>query len=190
MTHTQSNPDSSETTYIERKVKQHKEITKQVPKTPWSHIPTRSVDRIPHTPINNLHDNLSVGYKHCCGIFTMLHKCKVHYSRVCSTLVPSVACQTTEVTLQLYYRSPTLSFLQAKPCADHHLSIGYEPWLWLARKKEVPGKKRNLQRKTSEMVKIPELAKDGQNWKIYHCRDCPVPGCIFRIGSTDTRLLP
>ena len=30
-----------------------------------------------------------------------------------------VACQTTEVT----YRSPTPSFLQAKPCADHHLSI-------------------------------------------------------------------
>ena len=21
------------------------------------------------------------------------------------------------------------------------------------------------------------------------CRDCPVPGCIFRIGSTDTGLL-
>ena len=30
-----------------------------------------------------------------------------------------VACQTTEVT----YRSPTPSFLQVKPCADHHLSI-------------------------------------------------------------------
>ena len=41
----------------------------------------------------------SVGYKHCCGIFTTLHKCKAHYSRVHSTLVPSVACQTTEVTL-------------------------------------------------------------------------------------------
>ena len=38
----------------------------------------------------------SVGYKHCCGIFTTLHKRKAHYSRVRSTLVPSVACQTTE----------------------------------------------------------------------------------------------
>ena len=37
-----------------------------------------------------------VGYKHCCGIFTTLHKHKMHYSRVRSTLVPSVACQTTE----------------------------------------------------------------------------------------------
>ena len=37
-----------------------------------------------------------VGYKHCCGMFTTLHKHKAHYSRVCSTLVPSVACQTTE----------------------------------------------------------------------------------------------
>ena len=35
---------------------------------------------------------------HCCGIFTTLHKRKAHYSRVHSTLVPSVACQTTEVT--------------------------------------------------------------------------------------------
>ena len=43
----------------------------------------------------------AVGYKHCCGIFTTLHKHKAHYSRVRSTLVPSVACQTTEVT----YRS-------------------------------------------------------------------------------------
>ena len=38
----------------------------------------------------------AVGYKHCCGIFTTLHKRKAHYSRVCSTLVPSVACETTE----------------------------------------------------------------------------------------------
>ena len=37
-----------------------------------------------------------VGYKHCCGIFTTLYKCKAHCSRVRSTLVPSVACQTTE----------------------------------------------------------------------------------------------
>ena len=41
-------------------------------------------------------DDLGVGYKHCCGIFTTLHKRKAHYSRVHSTLVPSVACQTTE----------------------------------------------------------------------------------------------
>ena len=36
------------------------------------------------------------------------------------------------------------------------------PWCqpWVA-------SKRNLQRKTSEMVKIPELAEDEQNWKIY-----------------------
>ena len=44
-----------------------------------------------------------VGYKHCCGIFTTLHKRKAHYSRVCSTLVPSVACQTTEVTYRSSY---------------------------------------------------------------------------------------
>ena len=37
-----------------------------------------------------------VGYKHCCGMFTTLHKRKAHYSRLRSTLVPSVACQTTE----------------------------------------------------------------------------------------------
>ena len=37
-----------------------------------------------------------VGYKHCCGMFTTLHKHKAHYSRLRSTLVPSVACQTTE----------------------------------------------------------------------------------------------
>ena len=79
------------------------------------------VELLYHTflSITPLHLQGSVGYKHCCGMFTTLHKCKVHYSRVRSTLVPSVACQTTEVT----YRSPTLSFLQAKPCADHHLSI-------------------------------------------------------------------
>ena len=41
-------------------------------------------------------DACFVGYKHCCGIFTTLHKRKAHYSRVCSTIVPSVACQTTE----------------------------------------------------------------------------------------------
>ena len=53
-------------------------------------------------------------------MFTDYISARAHYSRLRSTLVPSVACQTTEVT----YRSPTLSFLQAKPCADHHLSIG------------------------------------------------------------------
>ena len=66
---------------------------------------------------------LNINY--CCGLFTDYISARAHYSRLCSTLVPSVACQTTEVT----YRSPILSFLQAKPCADHHLSIGYEPWL-------------------------------------------------------------
>ena len=62
---------------------------------------------------------------------------RAHYSRLRSTIVPSVACQTTEVTLQISFSS----FLQAGPCADHHLSIGYEPWLWLARKKKEPGEK-------------------------------------------------
>ena len=60
---------------------------------------------------------LDINY--CCGIFTDYISTRAHYSRLRSTLVPSAACQTTEVT----YRSPTLSFLQAKPCADHHLSI-------------------------------------------------------------------
>ena len=32
----------------------------KVPKTPWSHIPTRSVDRIPRTLIDNLPDNPSL----------------------------------------------------------------------------------------------------------------------------------
>ena len=58
---------------------------------------------------------------YCCGLFTDYISARAHYHRVRSTIVPSVACQTTEVT----YRSPTLSFLQAKPCADHHLSIYY-----------------------------------------------------------------
>ena len=60
-TRTQSNPDGSETTYIERKVKQHKEITEKLPsaKAPCSHIPVRSVDRVPCTPGPNFHDNLS-----------------------------------------------------------------------------------------------------------------------------------
>ena len=26
------------------------------------------------------------------------------------------------------------------------------------------------------------------NWECNHCRDCPIPGCICRIGSTDTGL--
>jgi len=54
MTRTQSNPDGLETTYIKRKVKQHKEITEQVPKTPRSHIPARSVPRTPINPRENL----------------------------------------------------------------------------------------------------------------------------------------
>ena len=49
----------------------------------------------------------SVGYKHCCSMFTTLHKCKVHYSRVHSTLVPSVACQTTEGEYLLLTILPT-----------------------------------------------------------------------------------
>ena len=84
---------------------------------------------------------------YCCGLFTDYISARAHYHRVCSTIVPSVACQTTEgeylllttlptywylvVTLQVHtniivacqttevtYRSPTLSFLQARPCAD------------------------------------------------------------------------
>jgi len=60
-TRTQSNPDGSETTYIERKVKRHKEITEKLPsaKAPRSHIPARSVDRVPRTPVPNFRDNLS-----------------------------------------------------------------------------------------------------------------------------------
>ena len=41
-------------------------------------------------------DEVCVGYKNCCGMFTTLHKRKAHYSRLRSTTVPSVACQTTE----------------------------------------------------------------------------------------------
>ena len=51
---------------------------------------------IPFLPITPLPLWGSVGYKHFCGVFTTLHKHKVHYSRVRSILIPSVACQTTE----------------------------------------------------------------------------------------------
>jgi len=40
---------------------------------------------------------ITVGDKqNCCGMFTYLHKHTSHYSRVPSTIVPSVACQHTE----------------------------------------------------------------------------------------------
>ena len=42
-------------------------------------------------------DIQTVGDKqNCCGMFTDYISTRVHYSRVRSTLVPSVACQTTE----------------------------------------------------------------------------------------------
>ena len=66
---------------------------------------------------------------------------------------PSVACQHTEVILQLFLLP---SFRLDLPCADHHLSIGYEPWLCLARRKGILGEKEPTG-KSSEMVKIPTL---------------------------------
>ena len=50
----------------------------------------------------------SVGDKqNCCGMFTDYISARAHYSRLRSTLVPSVACQTTEVTLQILPSLPT-----------------------------------------------------------------------------------
>jgi len=46
---------------------------------------------------------------------------KHRYSRVTITIVPSVACQHTEVILQILLLP---SFRLDLPCADHHLSIG------------------------------------------------------------------
>ena len=37
---------------------------------------------------------LNINY--CCGLFTDYISARAHYLRVCSTTVPSVACQTTE----------------------------------------------------------------------------------------------
>ena len=59
------------------------------------------------TPLEGVVEEELVGYKHCCGIFTTLHKCKVHYSRAHSTLVPSVACQITEGKYLLLTTLPT-----------------------------------------------------------------------------------
>ena len=92
-------------------------------------------------------------------MFTTLHKRKAHYSRVRSTIVPSVACQTTEVT----YRSPTLFFLQAKPCADHHLFIGYEPWLTSQKEKEK--EKWNPLEKQVKKVEFPNLQRTDETGK-------------------------
>ena len=41
------------------------------------------------------HGNL-LDINYCCGIFTDYISARAHYSRLHSTLVPSVACQTTE----------------------------------------------------------------------------------------------
>ena len=60
---------------------------------------------------------LNINY--CCGLFTDYISARAHYSRLHSTLVPSVACQTTEVT----YSLPSLPSWLDLPCADHHLSI-------------------------------------------------------------------
>ena len=40
--------------------------------------------------------DIMLNINYCCGLFTDYISARVHYSRVCSTLVPSVACQTTE----------------------------------------------------------------------------------------------
>ena len=37
---------------------------------------------------------LNINY--CCDLFTDYISARAHYSRLCSTIVPSVACQTTE----------------------------------------------------------------------------------------------
>ena len=37
---------------------------------------------------------LNINY--CCGLFTDYISARAHYSRLRSTIVPSVACQTTE----------------------------------------------------------------------------------------------
>ena len=39
---------------------------------------------------------LVLNINYCCGLFTDYISARAHYSRVRSTLVPSVACQTTE----------------------------------------------------------------------------------------------
>ena len=41
-------------------------------------------------------DNIMLNINYCCGMFTDYISARAHYSRVRSTLVPSVACQTTE----------------------------------------------------------------------------------------------
>ena len=48
---------------------------------------------------------LNINY--CCGLFTDYISARVHYSRLCSTLVPSVACQTTEGKYLLLTILPT-----------------------------------------------------------------------------------
>ena len=40
--------------------------------------------------------NRMLNINYCCGLFTDYISARVHYSRLRSTLVPSVACQTTE----------------------------------------------------------------------------------------------
>ena len=40
--------------------------------------------------------DLVLNINYCCGLFTDYISTRAHYSRLCSTLVPSVACQTTE----------------------------------------------------------------------------------------------
>ena len=92
-------------------------------------------------------------------VYSLLIPCS-YYTGISNILV---ACQTTEVTIQFSF---SLLFRLDLPCADHHLSIGYEPWLCLARRIGIPGEK-ELTGKTSEMVKIPALELDGRNWKIY-----------------------
>ena len=54
---------------------------------------------------------LNINY--CCGLFTDYISARAHYLRVPSTLVPSVACQTTEGE---YHSTNHLSYLLI-PCS-------------------------------------------------------------------------
>ena len=41
-------------------------------------------------------EDVLLNINYCCGLFTDYISARAHYSRVRSTLAPSVACQTTE----------------------------------------------------------------------------------------------
>ena len=146
---------------------------------PWNSLGT--LDQSMKGDNGNQGWNELLDINHCCGIFTTLHKRKAHYSRVCSTIVPSVACQTTEgeyllltilsyllipcsylqvytnttaacQTTEVTYRSPTPSFLQARPCADHHLSI------W------IPVTAREVRHSLREHTGMPDQSTKGNDY--------------------------